>query len=105
MKAVVAILMIFAIEKSLAILIVPLVWKRDEGQKKVKMKLTDKQKLEMKMLHLAQSELQSISRSGLIASVSAVYPETAVDDGLGLLAYFKRLEKQGFKDQHFLISN
>lgn len=60
------------------------------------MKLTDKQKLEMKMLHLAQSELWSISRSGLIASVSALHPETAVDDGLGLLEYFKRLEKQGF---------
>lgn len=68
MRAVVAIL-IFAIEESLAILIVPPVWKRDEGQKKVKMKLTDKQKLEMKMLHLAQSELRSIFRSGLIASV------------------------------------
>lgn len=62
-------ILIFAIEESLAILIVPPVWKRDEGQKKVKMKLTDKQKLEMKMLHLAQSELHSIFRSGLIASV------------------------------------
>lgn len=96
MKAVAAILMIFAIEESLAILIVPPVWKRDEGQKKVRMKLTDKQKLEMKMLHLAQSELQSISRSGLIASVSALYQETAADDGLDLLVYFNRLEQQGF---------
>lgn len=60
------------------------------------MKLTDKQKLEMKTRHLAQSELQSISRSGLIASVWALYPETAVDDGLGLLVYFNRLEQQGF---------
>lgn len=34
MKAVVAILMIFAIEESLAILIVPPVWKREEGQEK-----------------------------------------------------------------------
>lgn len=62
-------ILIFAIEESLAILIVPPVWKRDEGQKKVKMKLTDKQKLEMKMLHLAQSELHSIFRPGLIATV------------------------------------
>lgn len=96
MKAVVAILMIFAIEESLAILIVPPVWKREEGQKKVRMKLTDKQKLEMKMLHFAQSELQSISWSGLIANVSGLYPETAEDDGLGLLVYFNRLEQQGF---------
>lgn len=96
MKAVVAILMIFAIEESLAILIVPPVWKREEGQKKVRMKLTDKQKLEMKMLHLAQSELQSISWSGLIANISGLYPETAEDDGLGLLVYFNRLEQQGF---------
>lgn len=72
MKAVAAILMIFTIEESLAILIVPLVWKRDEGYKKVKMKLTDKQKLEVKMLHLAQAELWSISRSGLIANVLAL---------------------------------
>lgn len=75
------------------------------------MKLTDKQKLEVKMLHLAQAELWSISRSGLIANVSALYPETAVDDGLDLLEYFKRLEKARIpgniclKDQHFLISN
>lgn len=59
------------------------------------MKLTDKQKLEMKMLHLVQSELQSISRSGLITSVSGLYPETAEDYGLGLLVYFNRLEHQG----------
>lgn len=38
--------MIFAFEQPQAILVVPPVWKRDEGQKKVEKKLKDKQKLE-----------------------------------------------------------